>query len=304
MNVQKFKKDEVKRLFRHCIRTKDKNGNYYERTNPDIDFSKTHLNYSFENLDVKQVEAKLKQYMEDNFVRNKTTVVACSWVIQKPDFYEGDTKEFFEKCYKIFKSKYPYTIDGFVHLDETTPHMHYIFCPILDGKFNAKAILTKQELTEMHLWFEKQLETEMGFHIDLIKDETRERKELLKELGNDKELFDYDERPEYLSMRELKRRTQLKIMKEYEEENAKLEDYRRQVREYKEQNLDAIIAQKTNYVPRAEVIQMLNGIFDMLEFDLGREKVKKYRKFVEGFGYIFEELKEGINKIKERIKGE
>lgn len=302
MNVQKFKKDEVKRLFRHCIRTKDKDGNYYERTNPDIDFSKTHLNYSFENLDVKQVEAKLKQYMEGNFVRNKTTVVACSWVIQKPDFYDGDTKDFFEKCYKIFKSKYPYTIDGFVHLDETTPHMHYIFCPILDGKFNAKAILTKQELTEMHLWFEKQLETEMGFHIDLIKDETRERKELLKELGNDKDLFDYDERPEYLPMRELKRRTQLKIMKEYEEENAKLEDYRRQVREYKEQNLDAIIAQKSNYVPRAEVIQMLNGIFDMLEFDLGREKVKKYRKFVEGFGYIFEEVKEGINKIKERLK--
>jgi len=302
MNVQKFKKDEVKRLFRHCIRTKDKNGNYYERTNPDIDFSKTHLNYSFENLDVKQVEAKLKQYMEDNFVRNKTTVVACSWVIQKPDFYDGDTKEFFEKCYKIFKSKYPYTIDGFVHLDETTPHMHYIFCPILDGKFNAKAILTKQELTEMHLWFEKQLETEMGFHIDLIKDETRERKELLKELGNDKDLFDYDERPEYLPMRELKRRTQLKIMKDYEEENAKLEEYKRQVREYKEQNLDAIIAQKTNYVPRAEVIQMLNGIFDMLEFDLGHEKVKKYRKFVEGFGYVFEEIKEGINKIKERLK--
>ena len=304
MNVQKFKKDEVKRLFRHCIRTKDKNGKYYERTNPDIDFEKTYLNYSFENLDVKQVEAKLKQYMEDNFVRNKTTVVACSWVIQKPDFYDGDTKEFFEKCYKIFKSKYPYTIDGFVHLDETTPHMHYIFCPILDGKFNAKAILTKQELTEMHLWFEKQLENEMGFHIDLIKDETRERKELLKELGNDRELFDYDERPEYLPMRELKRRTQLKIMKEYEEENAKLEDYRRQVREYKEQNLDAIIAQKSNYVPRAEVIQMLNGIFDMLEFDLSHEKVKKYRKFVEGFGYVFEQIKENINKIIERIKGE
>lgn len=303
MNVQKFKKDEVKRLFRHCIRTKDKNGKYYERTNPDIDFEKTHLNYSFENLDVKQVEAKLKQYMEDNFVRNKTTVVACSWVIQKPDFYDGDTKEFFEKCYKIFKSKYPYTIDGFVHLDETTPHMHYIFCPILDGKFNAKAILTKQELTEMHLWFEKQLENEMGFHIDLIKDETRERKELLKELGNDRELFDYDERPEYLPMRELKRRTQLKIMKEYEEQTQALEEYKRQVEQYKENNnIDDIIKQKSNYVPRAEVIQMLNGIFDMLEFDLGHEKVKKYRKFVEGFGYIFEEVKEGINKIKERLK--
>lgn len=304
MNVQKFKKDEVKRLFRHCIRTKDKNGKYYERTNPDIDFNKTHLNYSFEHLDVKQVEAKLKQYMEDNKVRNVNTVVACSWVIQLPDFYEGDVDEFFSKCYKIFKSKYPNVIDGFVHLDETTPHMHFIFCPILEGKFNAKAILTKAELQDMHLWMEGELEKEFGYHISLIKDETRERKALLKELGNDKELFDYDERPEYLPMRELKRRTQLKIMQEYERENEKLKEYKKQVEDYKSKNLDAIIADKTNYVPRAEVVQMLNGIFDMLEQDLEHEKVKKYRKFVEGFGFVFELIKAGINKIVERIKGE
>lgn len=305
MNVQKFKKDEVKRLFRHCFRTKDKNGNYYERTNPDIDFDRTELNYSYECKDYKEAEAKLKKYMEENTVRNKTTVVAASWVCQIPDFYEGDPKDFFDAYYKIMKQKYPYLIDCFVHLDETTPHAHFIFCPILDGKFNAKAIITKQELSDMHIWVENELEKELGYHIDLIKDETRQRKELLKELGENKEFFDYDEKPEYLPMRELKQRTQLMIMKEYQEQKELLEGYKKEVQEYKEKNnLDEIIKQKTDYIPRDEVVKMLNGIFDMLEMDLDKERIKKYRKYVEGFGFVIDLIKTGINVIIEKIKGE
>ena len=295
MNVQKFKKDEVKKLFRHCFRTKDKNGNYYERTNPDIDFSKTHLNYSFECKDYKEAEAKLKKFMEENYVRNKTTVVAASWVCQVPDFYDGDPRDFFDAYYKALKRKYPYVIDCFVHMDETTPHAHFIFCPILDNKFNAKAILTKDELTDMHLWMEGEIEKELGYHVDLIKDETRQRKEMLKEISGDKSLFDYDEKPEYLPMRELKRRTQLKIMQEYERENEKLEEYKRQVQEYKEQNnLDDIIKKNTEMVPKSEVQAMLQQLIDMLEMDLGREKTKKYRSFLEGFGYILSKVVETV----------
>ena len=302
MNVQKFKADEVKRLFRHCLRTKDKDGKYYDRTNPDIDFEKTHLNYSFEGLDVKQVESKLKNYMKENVVRNKTTVVACSWVIQLPDGYTGNPDDFFKAYNKIMSNKYHNVIDCFVHFDETTPHAHFIFCPILDGKFNAKAILTKQELTDMHLWMEGELEKELGYHVDLIKDETRQRKEMLKELAADKDLFDYDEKPEYLSMRELKRRTQLKIMKEYEAKQEEFEQYKRMVENYKKDNLDAIIEKNTDYVPKAEVQDMLRELIDMLEMDLGAEKTKKYRKFLEGFGYVFDKIRHGVSSVIERIR--
>ena len=304
MNVQKFKADEVKRLFRHCFRTKDKNGNYYERTNPDIDFSKTPQNYSYECHTFKEAEEKLKKYMQENAVRNKSTVVAASWVIQIPNNYDGDMKKFFDAYYKIMRNKYNYAIDCFVHMDETTPHAHFIFCPILEGKFNAKAILTRGELENMHIWMEKEIEKELGFHVDLIKDETRERKELLKEIGEDKSLFDYDERPEYLSMRELKKRTQTKILKEYEEQKEELENYKRSVQQYKEKNIDAIISESREMVPKSEVQGMLEQLMQMLEHDLGKEKAKKYRKFLEGFGYIFKTLKDGINKIIEKIKGE
>lgn len=304
MNVQKFKKDEVKRLFRHCFRTKDKNGNYYERTNPDIDFSRTPLNYSYECETYKEAEDKLKKMMTDNVVRNKTTVVAASWVCQLPDFYEGDPKVFFDAYYKIMKNKYHNVIDCFVHMDETTPHAHFLFCPIVDGKFNAKALLTKEELTNMHLWMEDALKDELGYHIDLIKDETRQRKEMLKELAADSSLFDYDEKPEYLPMRELKRRTQMKIAQEYKEKQEELEQYKKYVEDYKNKNLDAIIYEKTDMVPKNEVQDMLRNLFDMMEMDLGREKVKKYRKFVEGFGYILDKAIETIKNVINKNRGE
>ena len=304
MNVQKFKKDEVKKLFRHCFRTKDSKGNYYERTNPDIDFSRTPLNYSYECETYKDAENKLKKMMTENTVRNKTTVVAASWVCQIPDFYEGDPKLFFDAYYKILKNKYHNVIDCFVHMDETTPHAHFLFCPILDGKFNAKAILTKEELTNMHLWMEGELEKELGYHIDLIKDETRQRKEMLKELSADRSLFDYDEKPEYLPMRELKRRTQMKIAEEYKQKQEELEQYKKYVEDYKNKNLDAIINESKDMIPRAEVQDILRQLLDMIEMDLGREKTKKYRKFVEGFGFIIDKVKTGVETIIDKIKGE
>lgn len=303
MNFRKFNKDATYRIVRHCYRTKNKKGEYNERTNKDIDFSKTPLNYTINGLTMEQFEEKLENYKKTYKVRNKTTVIVGSWVIQKPDFYDGNTKEFFEKCYKIFKSKYPYDLEGFVHLDETTDHMHFTFCPILDGKFNCKKLVDGEELSEMHIWFEKELEKEFGYHIDLVKPETRQRYEMLKELGNDKSIFDYDEKPQYLPMRELKKRTQLKIMQDYAnqqkaielaraESEERIREYKQVADDYKKQNnIDDIIKQKQDFIPKAEVNQMLTELFDALEFDLGKERTKKYRKIAEKFGFVIDKIK-------------
>lgn len=278
MNVQKFKADEVKKLFRHCMRTKDKNGNYYERTNPDIDFGRTGLNFCYEGelTDKTFYERKLSIFMEENQVRNRTTVVAASWVCQIPDKYEGDTKAFFDAYYKIMKKKYPYCLDCFVHMDETTPHAHFVFCPIKDGKFNAKAILTREELQGMHLWMEEELEKELGFKVELIKDETRERKELEK-LAESSGLLDCDERVEYVPMRELKERSRVKILKEYEEEQKKLEEYKKYVEEYKEENnIDGIINQKKNYIKKSELKEFFKKLIAMLKEDVSFERFQDY----------------------------
>lgn len=301
MNVKKFNKDNYKRIIRHCFRTKDVNGNYHERSNPDIDFSRTHLNYCIggDVGDVKWFDKKLQDYMETNKVRNKTTVLLASWVIQIPDFYDGDEDEFFQKAFDIFAKKYPYYIGGFVHKDETTPHMHFLWCPIKDGKFNAKEILTKQELENMHLWFEKELEKSFGYHVAIMKDETRQREEFVEKYGKIKGIFDEGENPKYVPMKELKARTRQAILDEYLKQQDELENARTELNEYKEyvkqyhdeNNLDEIIRQKSDYIPRQEVEQMIGQLFDMLELDLGKERVKKYRKFFEGFGYVIDKIK-------------
>lgn len=309
MNFDKFNKDATYRIFRHCYRTKNKKGEYNERKNKDIDFSKTYLNYTINGLTLDQVEAKLEDYKKQFKVRNKTTVLVGSWVIQKPDFYEGNIDEFFEKCYKIFKSRYPYDLEGFVHLDESTPHIHFLFAPILDGKFNCKKLIDQTELEEMHLWMEGELEKEFGYHIDLIKPETRARKEMLKELGKDASLFDFDEKPEYLPMRELKKRTQMKIIKDYMEEEEKvtaarnksikqIKEYQDIVEEYKRKNnIDEIIKENKEMVPKQEVQKMIGEIFDMLEMDLPKDRVKKYRKVFDKFGYVLDKVKDTIKEI-------
>lgn len=309
MNFDKFNKDATYRIFRHCYRTKNKKGEYNERKNKDIDFSKTYLNYTINGLSLEQVEAKLEDYKSKFKVRNKTTVLVGSWVIQLPDFYEGDSDLFFRTCYKIFKSKYPYDLEGFVHHDESRGHMHFLFSPILDGQFNCKKLVNQTELEEMHLWMEGELEKEFGYHIDLIKPETRARKEMLKELGKDAELFNCGEKPQYLPMRELKKRTQMKIIKDYMEEEEKvtaarnksikqIKEYQDIVEEYKKKNnIDEIIKENKEMVPKQEVQQMIGEIFDMLEMDLPKDRVKKYRKVFDKFGYVLDKVKDTIKEI-------
>lgn len=309
MNFDKFNKDATYRIFRHCYRTKNKKGEYNERKNKDIDFSKTYLNYTINGLTLEQVEAKLEDYKKQFKVRNKTTVLVGSWVIQLPDFYEGDSDLFFRTCYKIFKSRYPYDLEGFVHQDESRGHLHFLFAPILGNQFNCKKLIDQTELEEMHLWMEGELEKEFGYHIDLIKPETRARKEMLKELGKDASLFDFDEKPEYLPMRELKKRTQMKIIKDYMEEEEKvtaarnksikqIKEYQDIVEEYKRKNnIDEIIKENKEMVPKREVQQMIGEISDMLEMDLPKDRVKKYRKVFDKFGYVIDKVKDTIKEI-------
>lgn len=324
MNFDKFNKNNYKRILRHCVRTKDENGIYFERTNPDIDFSKTHLNYAIGDdiNDIASFERKLEGYKEKFKVRNCTTVLLGSWVIQIPDFYEGDPKVFFEACDKILRRKYKYHIGSFVHMDETTefydyrqhkksgdiviktgkPHMHFLFAPIIEseGQFNCKKLINKDELENMHCWMEKELEKELGYFVAIQKDETRDRHEMLEKFGKIPGMFEHDEKPEYIPMKELKRRTQLVIYDEYmkqneriEEYKAEVEEYKRQVEAYKNQNLDALIAMNTEYIRKDEVQRIIGQFFDMLEMDLPKDRLKKYRKLAEKAGLFIDRFFSG-----------
>lgn len=303
MNVEKYKAEDVGKMFSHYMRLKDKNGNYYQHKNQDIDFELSHLNY---NLEKGTPYDNLKEFKKQYIVRNKTTVLVADWVVQVPKDYEGDIVEFFDAVYKILKKKYPYCVSAYCHFDETTPHMHYCFAPIDEnGKFNAKAIINKVELQNMHPFIEAELE-KVGIKANMLKSETKEIKEMLKELKEsgfevNEELY----KEKYLPMRELKKRTLQKLLRDLNEaketasmEIERIDDY---VEQYgKEKNIDQIIEDSTK-VSLKRIFEFCVKIIFMLLKDLGVAGTKKYYDKMVEYGFVNKSYEELINEKKGHV---
>lgn len=124
----------------------------YERDN--IDPSRTPENYNLCErpnplgfVDARIGELDLKRAPRKDAVRMIDTVVTL------PAAYHGDTREFMEAVKE--------TLDGifgaencagaYVHMDETTPHMHYASVPVTeDGRLSAKSLLNRTFMKRFH----------------------------------------------------------------------------------------------------------------------------------------------------------
>ena len=81
------------------------------------------------------------------------------------NFVISSDQEFFknlseERQREYFKISYDYLKDYFgeknvvsakVHLDETTPHMHFTAIPLIDGKLNAKKLMNRNFLRKIQI---------------------------------------------------------------------------------------------------------------------------------------------------------
>ena len=86
-------------------------------------------------------------------------------------------------AYKFFWNSYQYIADrvgrdnlmgGYVHMDETTPHMHVPFTPILDGRFNYKKMCDRKFYQTFHKGLGDRLERKMGYRPEVeLSEETR-----------------------------------------------------------------------------------------------------------------------------------
>ncbi len=132
-------------------------------TNEQIDVARSILNYNlhsgnpFENL-----KARLEEL---SFVKKKTTNVIASWAVTAPAELELEVqKEFLEAMYVWLKNRYgsENVVSAYVHLDETTPHLHFKFVPAVGGKLSAKDLLNRYELTVIHKLAEKAMAEKFG----------------------------------------------------------------------------------------------------------------------------------------------
>ena len=131
-----YKKDNLAGLYKHNER---KNTNY---SNKDIDKTKSIKNYSIKQCNTTYLNA-IKILQKENNLQGriiKTTNVACELIITSDKgFFENigeeETKRYFQTAYN-FVASYKnlgekYILSAKVHMDESTPHMHLVFVPVV-----------------------------------------------------------------------------------------------------------------------------------------------------------------------------
>lgn len=173
LRFAKYKGPEISGIEAHNERTKEKYA-----SNPDIDPSRTHLNFHLIKPERKYRAESEKQIAEAGCrTRSDSVRVVEALITATPEFFKGkkraEIKEFFNEALEfIKKNQAPETIiSAVVHLDEKSPHMHLCFVPLTEDKrLCAKEILgNKKKLTE---WQDKYWEHMVKKYPDLERGES------------------------------------------------------------------------------------------------------------------------------------
>ena len=156
-NLMKFTAEDVATICGHNGRTHE------QYSNPDIDKSKTHLNYSFTMTHKGKDFDHYKKIIGENYLygrgskREAGAVTAASWVVSAPEEIIGDLHkehDFFEAVFCFVSERYgpDNIINNAVHYDEKgAPHIHIMFVPVTDidhDQIHFKTIRTKQAVVK------------------------------------------------------------------------------------------------------------------------------------------------------------
>ncbi len=151
MRFAKYKGPEISGIEAHNERTKEKYA-----SNPDIDPSRTHLNYHLITPTAKY-RASAERQIADAGCKTRTDSVRLVEVLitGSPEFFKGknpkQTRRYFEEALAFLKQyqREETFVSAVVHMDEKTPHMHVTFVPLTqDNRLCAKEIIgNKKKLT-------------------------------------------------------------------------------------------------------------------------------------------------------------
>ena len=151
LRFAKYKGPEIGHIESHNERTKEKYA-----SNPDIDTTRSHLNFHLVTPERKYRAESEKQIAEAGCrTRSDSVRVVEALVTASPEFFKGkkksEVKAYFTEALD-FIQKYQSKdtiISAVVHMDEKTPHMHLCFVPLTEDKrLSAKEIVgNKKKLT-------------------------------------------------------------------------------------------------------------------------------------------------------------
>ena len=147
-HVAKYSRGSCRAILEHDTRTAE-----HEYKNPDIDKSRTHLNWSLIVADGMTAEERLNKRLSEIKVQKRRDVnVLCSWVVTLPeDVKKEDERKFFETVYSFLEQDVGGTknvISADVHYDESRPHLHFTFVPVVANTRKYKKTNKQPKYTE------------------------------------------------------------------------------------------------------------------------------------------------------------
>lgn len=176
MHLAKYTIKNFKKMLAHYLREPE------SYKNKNIDKSKSYLNYSLHtNKDLRN--GKINEY---DFVENrlsqvkvfnrKDVVKMADIVLTKPKEFQGDDEEFFTLAFEHLAEKVgpENVIGGYVHNDETQPHMHFSFLPIYKDpetkkeKLSCKQAVPRSFYQNLHPDMAELMNNHFGYDVGIL----------------------------------------------------------------------------------------------------------------------------------------
>ena len=153
---ENYKMGQLGLIYRHNER---KNTNY---SNKDINKQNSIKNYSIKSINTSYQKAFkiLKEQYNLKGQIKKVSNVMCELIITSDkNFFdligENETKRYFQMAYDFVKDYQnlgeQYIVSAKVHLDETTPHLHIVFIPVIH-KFDKKSGKMADKISCSEFW--------------------------------------------------------------------------------------------------------------------------------------------------------
>ena len=203
----KYKMSNMQGISRHNERQNKEYGN------EDIDKNKSELNYHLKEPQEKSYEKEFYRLRKENNLKGnlrltgkKQSNVACEFLITSDNNFfknigEAETKRYFDQAYKFASEKCgeKNIISAVVHLDETTPHMHLTYIPVVEATNKKGEEIEKINCSEFWKGFNSYGKLQDDFYDHM--------KEQGFELERGERNEDREERREHMSVQKFKEET-------------------------------------------------------------------------------------------------
>ena len=198
-HVAKFSQSALGHMNNHYERISD---DCVRRGNTNIDSTRTHMNYNLAaDMQPKSGTEFIAERLGNVRVQNRADVIKMAdWVVTQPKTLPPErSREFFQHTFQFLSERYgeKNVVSAYVHMDETTPHMHFAFVPVTKNtgksagkypeKLCARQVLTRHDLQTFHTDLQRYLQVKMQCRVDVLNENTAADK------------------PEYVEMTQFKR---------------------------------------------------------------------------------------------------